>query len=135
MSELYHHGVKGQKWGIRKMPNLYPKGPFKNARQRRAMKKTSQIYTDMITKNVDLGGRFANFKYRRYARKIAKSYGDNPWYYSNAFAIGTKAAKRTLKRAKKNGLFIDPQYYSDAMMLGAEIVQQTLNRMGIDEYE
>jgi hypothetical protein len=75
---LSHEGVKGQKWGVRKAktPNLYPRGPFANYRLKRTLKKSAIKMAKVGYKNVDMGGKIDNFKYRWNMRKIMKQYAD-----------------------------------------------------------
>ena len=42
VNELYHHGVKGQRWGVRRFQN--PDGTLTNAGKKRQVRDLNRIY-------------------------------------------------------------------------------------------
>ena len=73
-NELYHHGVKGQKWGVRRYQN--PDGSLTPAGKKRALKVQNQ-YTE-LSKNKKYHDKDGNLTYegRKKALKMKEQYSD-----------------------------------------------------------
>lgn len=105
--ELYHHGIKGQRWGVRRFQNedgsLTPAG---KKRQAKLEKKLEKKYA----KAGDAAGRAAYHKSK--GDEAAKQYDDNAKVLNRAAAqyekegkiLRAEAARRLAKRQTEKGL-------------------------------
>lgn len=113
--ELYHHGIKGQKWGVRRFQN-YPKGyngegKYLAKAKKQATKGTARGYSRALN-TLDKG----------YAKQVGKAYesayADNAWFgRDKKRAKGKKAPKsaealqkytdKLIKKAEKAGYVVN----------------------------
>lgn len=126
INELYHHGILGQKWGIRRYQN--PDGTLTPAGRERygksvidqiAKAQPSEHYTDVIKKirnNPDLK-KVARLV-KDYAKESSKA-SDRVKELENAFASDTdlydKYAKKALDKNVKEGLSINGMSNKEAL--------------------
>ena len=82
MNELYHHGIKGQKWGVRRYQNkdgsLTPAG--KKKEYKKSLKADKKIRRDLESKAYD-SAMFANAYSRKsesYSKKYEKAIAKDP---------------------------------------------------------
>lgn len=116
---LAHHGVKGQRWGYRKSINMYPKGPFKNTRLKRALRKSAVKMAKIGYSGVDMGSRKENRKYRKRMRNLMKDYADAT-YRSILISRGKMAFDKSINTAILNG-YSDKDYsYLELDLTGKE---------------
>lgn len=108
--ELYHHGVKGMKWGVRRYQNkdgsLTPSG-----KKRYSDKSPYEVKTvDGDTFHVSRG---SNQNYNSKLSKVTKTWGEHLYEIDNN-KIQKKAEKRQFKKDVK-------QYRHDKRILDADI--------------
>ena len=104
--ELYHYGIRGQRWGVRRFQNengsLTDAG--KKRYQRDSVRGARKIAKDLNTLDEDL----ATNKYRL-AKAKQKGAKSNIKKYSEATKATEKAISNLLETAKKRGLHLDKQ--------------------------
>lgn len=88
--ELYHHGIKGQKWGVRrKLPDtMVNRSMTPDKRDSSVTKKVKNDYNNMTDQQFK--GRYQVSK-KVYAKRVQK-YGD-PYMYSPLAKMGKRLAK------------------------------------------
>lgn len=126
MAELYHHGIKGQRWGVRRYQNedgtLTPAGKErygKSVIDQITKVQPSERYTDVIKNvrnNPDL--RKAARLVKDYAKKSSKASDqvkDLEIAFTNDRELYDKYAKKALDKNVKEGLRIDGMTDKEAL--------------------
>ena len=82
MNELYHHGIKGQRWGVRRYQN--PDGTLtaagKKKEYKKALKSDKKIRTDLESKIYDSSGIADAYseKLKSYSKEYEKAIAKDP---------------------------------------------------------
>ena len=92
--ELYHHGVKGMKWGVRKDPDV---ANYLNARSN--YKKAYKSYSKAFDKSYNFSGRHPVTQYIKKSKNYAKS--NALWDDTLSKADSARAARSELRSARK----------------------------------
>lgn len=97
-NELYHHGDKGMKWGVRRYQNndgtMTPQG------KKRYSDKSPYEVTTVDGDTFRITGRSANKKYDPKKAKVTKTYGEHLYEKDNE-KIHKKAEKKYVKNIEK----------------------------------
>lgn len=99
MNELYHHGIKGQRWGIRRYQNadgtLTPAGQKRAVRQlNRIEKKKNAVVGKHLAKTAD--AEYRKSKYTKAETKLIKN-PESKRYKKSAHKSGVKYTKALAK--------------------------------------
>lgn len=99
-NELYHHGIKGQKWGVRRYQN--PDGTLTAAGKRRYVSAARKVYRD-FEKKASITGRVYEKTLKRSDKDLAKSAKVSTKYGFNSHEEYEKAVEegRVSKRVQK----------------------------------
>lgn len=139
-TELYHHGIKGQKWGVRRFQN--PDGSYtsagkarrnsgerssSNSEARKARAKKIATAAGAITLAAAAAYVAANPKTRKFALDAAKSMGSMASQKTKALAQkgkdyaqkAAKQAKEGVKEGFKEGMREGPKRFTKAVVGGA----------------
>lgn len=107
-SELYHHGILGQKWGVRRFQN--PDGTWTDAGKKRYSKDVKDIYdhmskTEKLKRRRDAKKEKLDKELNYYNPSKRKIYDAN-----RAYQKANKAYQRSLKRGQKLFNEFDKKY-------------------------
>ena len=102
-NELYHHGIKGQKWGVRRYQNkdgsLTPKGKRRISKITDKLNKNYSKFESVELENQKLNLRFNNDKFRANADLRLMNY------YDNKSKLYRDSSKNLIKKVSK----LDPK--------------------------
>lgn len=113
-NELYHYGVKGMKWGVRRARNDQHDEMRESKKAHDSLKKEYKKHKKLVRKYVEIGGNPINNKYRKQLTKSDEALVSKTEKYLNTLSDYT--VNDLLRKDKEHG-----KYYVNAQLANPRI--------------